>query len=137
MGIELVGAGGVGSINYSYFRDNIMYQIGLGIVPDFKISGSSKLTDSSWLIPIQIQFQNPNYCECTMVNFDVGIWGRIDITKQKSEYTPSGLHAVGMSFKLKNYLRNEKDWIVQFGVYPNYDFNQKKMMTIFGLQLSK
>jgi len=83
-GVELAGAGGLASLNYSYFRNHVMYQIGLGVVPDFKLSGSSKLEDQSWLIPIQIQLQNPKYCECAIVNFDLGIWGRINLPNQNS-----------------------------------------------------
>jgi len=131
-GVELLGAGGLGSINYSYFRNHVLYQIGLGVFPamDF-IKGYD-----SWFIPIQIQLQNPKYCECALVNFDIGFWGRIDITNQNS-LVDEQYHAVGLSLKLKNYLKNNTDWIVQFGIYPYYDFNQRKMMTTFGLQISK
>jgi len=135
-GVELAGAGGLASLNYSYFRNHVMYQIGLGVVPDFKLSGSSKLEDQSWLIPIQIQLQNPKYCECAIVNFDLGIWGRINLPNQNS-FVDEQFHAVGLSLKLKNYLKNNEDWIVQFGIYPYYDFNQRKIMTTFGLQFSK
>jgi len=131
-GFELLGAGGLGSVNYSYFRNHVMYQIGLGVFPAIDFIKA----DDSWLIPIQIQLQNPKYCECAIVNFDIGFWGRIDLTNQNS-LVDEQYHAVGLSLKLKNYLKNNEDWIVQFGVYPYYDFNQRKMTTTFGLQISK
>lgn len=132
LGVELLGAGGFASVNYSYFRDNVMYQIGLGVIPAidrFK-------EENSWLIPIQIQFQNPNYCECSQINYDFGFWGRVDLSQHNSEVY-NQYHAVGVSLKLKNYLKNNKDWIVQFGIYPHYDLNQRKFMTTLGLQISK
>ena len=131
-GVELAGAGGLASLNYSYFRNHVMYQIGLGVIPAMDFIKA----DDSWLIPIQIQLQNPKYCECALVNFDIGFWGRIDITNNHS-FVDEQFHAVGLSLKLKNYLKNNEDWIVQFGIYPYYDFNQRKIMTTFGLQFSK
>ena len=48
-GVELAGAGGLASLNYSYFRNHVMYQIGLGVVPDFKLSGNPVLFSFFWM----------------------------------------------------------------------------------------
>lgn len=131
--LEFIGAGGFASLSYTYFKNNMFYQIGLGTVPNIMLSGTSSFEDHNWLIPVQIRFHNPIACSNT--SFDFGFWGRYDLKKKKYSFD-NQYNAVGIVFNVKNRIQKD-NWVISFGFYPYFDIQKKRFITTYGLQFAK